>query len=78
MSLFDKFGRKIDYLRVSVTDRCNLRCVYCMPREGVRWGRYEDFQFWFQSYTSMIEVYPELRKVKRLKRLSQEIKSFQL
>jgi len=33
--LQDPFGRKIDYLRVSVTDRCNFRCGYCMPREGV-------------------------------------------
>lgn len=31
----DGYGRKIEYLRVSVTDRCNLRCVYCMPAEGV-------------------------------------------
>jgi len=33
----DAFGRRIDYLRISVTDRCNLRCVYCMPSEGVAW-----------------------------------------
>ncbi len=31
----DPFGRAIRYLRVSITDRCNLRCVYCMPSEGV-------------------------------------------
>ncbi|MDA8336561.1 MAG: GTP 3',8-cyclase MoaA [Peptococcaceae bacterium] len=31
----DKLGRRIDYLRVSVTDRCNLRCFYCMPEDGV-------------------------------------------
>ena len=31
----DHFGREINYLRVSVTDRCNLRCTYCMPEEGV-------------------------------------------
>jgi cyclic pyranopterin phosphate synthase len=31
----DTFDRSIDYLRISVTDRCNLRCVYCMPSEGV-------------------------------------------
>lgn len=31
----DGTGRKIDYLRISVTDRCNLRCVYCMPAQGV-------------------------------------------
>lgn len=35
MDLIDSFGRKIDYLRISVTDRCNLRCIYCMPEEGV-------------------------------------------
>jgi len=33
----DSFGRRIDYLRISVTDRCNLRCVYCMPPDGVPW-----------------------------------------
>lgn len=31
----DSFNRRIDYLRISVTDRCNLRCIYCMPAEGV-------------------------------------------
>ena len=31
----DQYGRKIDYIRISVTDRCNLRCVYCMPEQGV-------------------------------------------
>lgn len=30
---FDRFGRHINYLRISLTDRCNLRCVYCMPEE---------------------------------------------
>ena len=30
----DQFGRAIDYMRVSVTDRCKLRCVYCMPAAG--------------------------------------------
>lgn len=33
----DAFGRRVDYLRISVTDRCNLRCVYCMPAGGVPW-----------------------------------------
>jgi GTP 3',8-cyclase len=35
MALVDYFGRQINYLRLSVTDRCNLRCQYCMPAEGV-------------------------------------------
>lgn len=33
----DAFGRRIEYLRISVTDKCNLRCVYCMPEEGLPW-----------------------------------------
>ena len=33
----DPFGRSITYLRISLTDRCNLRCVYCMPKDGVQW-----------------------------------------
>jgi cyclic pyranopterin phosphate synthase len=35
--LLDRFGRQHTYLRVSVTDRCNFRCVYCMPAEGLSW-----------------------------------------
>jgi len=35
--LIDSYNRKLDYVRVSVTDRCNIRCVYCMPPEGVEW-----------------------------------------
>ena len=35
--LRDQFGRSIEYLRISVTDRCNFRCVYCMPEEGLPW-----------------------------------------
>ncbi|MCA9736425.1 MAG: GTP 3',8-cyclase MoaA [Gemmatimonadetes bacterium] len=35
--MVDGFGRRIEYLRISVTDKCNLRCVYCMPEEGLNW-----------------------------------------
>ena len=38
----DQFDRSIDYMRVSVTDRCNLRCVYCMPAEGVHCVAHSD------------------------------------
>lgn len=38
----DSFGRRIDYLRISVTDRCNLRCVYCMPPDGVAWKPHDE------------------------------------
>ncbi|HOD83207.1 MAG: Cyclic pyranopterin monophosphate synthase [Planctomycetes bacterium ADurb.Bin126] len=40
--MIDPFGRRIDYLRVSVTDRCNLRCVYCMPAEGLPLVSHDD------------------------------------
>lgn len=33
--LIDKYGRRIDYIRIAVTDKCNLRCFYCMPHEGI-------------------------------------------
>ncbi len=33
----DQFGRQIEYLRISVTDKCNFRCLYCMPAEGLQW-----------------------------------------
>jgi GTP 3',8-cyclase len=35
--MHDGFGRRVEYLRISVTDKCNLRCVYCMPEEGLPW-----------------------------------------
>lgn len=40
--LSDSFRRPIDYLRISVTDRCNLRCVYCMPTDGIHLMPHED------------------------------------
>jgi cyclic pyranopterin phosphate synthase len=41
-SLVDPFGRVHTYLRIAVTDRCNLRCVYCMPEQGVPWRPREE------------------------------------
>jgi len=38
----DGFGRRVEYLRISVTDKCNLRCVYCMPLEGLPWLKREE------------------------------------
>ena len=35
-NIVDKFGRTHDYLRISLTERCNLRCFYCMPEEGIQ------------------------------------------
>ena len=40
--MIDQYGRNIEYLRISVTDRCNERCLYCMPEEGVPLVTHED------------------------------------
>lgn len=40
--MLDRYNRKINYLRISVTDRCNFRCTYCMPAEGVKLMKHED------------------------------------
>ncbi|MEO6836342.1 MAG: radical SAM protein, partial [Candidatus Tumulicola sp.] len=40
--LTDGFSRAITYLRVSVTDKCNLRCIYCMPESGLAWLHREE------------------------------------
>ena len=39
--MLDQYRRNIHYLRVSVTDRCNLRCRYCMPADGVQWMEHD-------------------------------------
>ncbi len=41
-SLQDKFGRTIKDLRISVTDRCNFRCFYCIPDEKIVWKRKQE------------------------------------
>ena len=41
--MLDRFNREINYLRISVTDKCNLRCIYCMPVEGVPLRKHTDF-----------------------------------
>jgi cyclic pyranopterin phosphate synthase len=50
--LADAFHRAITYLRISVTDRCNLRCVYCMPEEGLPWINKADIL----SFEEIVEI----------------------
>ena len=52
----DQFGRRIEYLRISVTDRCNFRCLYCMPAEGLPWLPRADIL----SYEEIAAVVAEL------------------
>ncbi len=49
--LYDSFQRPINYLRISVTDRCNLRCIYCMPAKGVRLMSHRDILTYEEIYT---------------------------
>jgi cyclic pyranopterin phosphate synthase len=49
--LYDSFQRPINYLRISVTDRCNLRCIYCMPANGVQLMSHRDILTYEEIYT---------------------------
>jgi len=55
-ALLDQFGRTIEYLRISVTDRCNFRCRYCMPLDGLPWLPKADIL----SYEEITEVVAQL------------------
>ena len=57
--MFDRFNRKINYLRVSITDRCNLRCIYCMPEEGIALLDHKEIL----SYEKIVEVVKEAVKL---------------
>lgn len=49
--LTDTFGRKHNYLRISLTERCNLRCTYCMPAEGIQLSPKEHIMTYEEIYT---------------------------
>ena len=50
MKLIDRYGRKINYLRLSITDRCNMRCRYCMPAHGVEKVTHDDVLSYEELY----------------------------
>lgn len=58
-TLRDEFNRKIDYLRISVTDRCNSRCQYCMPPAGVTYKPHEEILS-FEEILNIAEVFVSL------------------
>jgi cyclic pyranopterin phosphate synthase len=57
--LVDSFGRHIEDMRVSVTDRCNFRCVYCMPEEGLQWLK-KDTLMSFEEITRLSQIAVQL------------------
>ena len=54
-TLVDNHGRPINYLRLAVTDRCNLRCFYCMPEDGIRYMPKKDL-LTFEEITRLISI----------------------
>lgn len=61
----DSYGRTIDYIRISITDRCNLRCVYCMPEEGVEPVSHEEILS-FDEIIRLTEIFASIG-IKKIK-----------
>ncbi|HOO87250.1 MAG TPA: GTP 3',8-cyclase MoaA [Synergistales bacterium] len=61
----DPYGRTLDYVRISITDRCNFRCLYCMPANGIAWIPHEDIMT-YEDIFFLVSVLSELG-VKRLR-----------
>src|SRR6266849_2408165 len=57
--LRDSFGRTVDSLRISVTDRCNFRCTYCMPEEGMVWMKKSDL-LTFEEISRLVGIFAHL------------------
>jgi cyclic pyranopterin phosphate synthase len=65
IAMLDRLHRSIDYLRVSITDRCNFRCAYCMPPEGVKLLKHEDI-LRYEEFIRVINILSKhgIRKVR--------------
>lgn len=61
----DCIGREINYLRISITDRCNCRCIYCMPEEGVELKRHDEILSFEEIYE--IAKYAVSRGINKIK-----------
>lgn len=57
--MLDRFKRNIHYLRISITDRCNLRCTYCMPAEGIKLKKHEEILS-FEEIEAIVRAAVEL------------------
>lgn len=55
----DRYDRKIDYVRISITDRCNLRCKYCMPEDGIKLLEHSDIL----SYEKILKICEAFTKI---------------
>lgn len=66
--MLDQFNREINYLRISVTDKCNLRCTYCMPEEGVPLKTHSDIM----RFEDIVNTAEEAAKLGIKRSVSQE------
>lgn len=57
--LLDSFGRAVNDLRISVTDRCNFRCTYCMPEEGMEWMKRNQLLS-YEEITHLVRIFSSL------------------
>src|SRR3989442_15643301 len=69
--LIDSYGRVADDLRISVTDRCNFRCIYCMPAEGLKWLAREDI-LRFEEIVRLAGIFVERYGVRTIPITSRE------
>jgi molybdenum cofactor biosynthesis protein A len=57
--LIDNHGRQINYLRMAITDRCNLRCLYCMPQQGLEWEK-RSALLTYEEIMRLLKIYAAL------------------
>src|SRR3979490_2773063 len=65
-ALRDSYGRVADDLRISITDRCNFRCIYCMPAEGLKWLKRDDI-LRFEEITRLARIFVERYGVRTIR-----------
>ena len=64
--LLDSYGRVADDLRISITDRCNFRCIYCMPAEGLKWLARDDL-LRFEEITRLARIFVQRYGVRTIR-----------
>jgi cyclic pyranopterin phosphate synthase len=64
--LRDSYGRIADDLRISITDRCNFRCIYCMPAEGLKWLKRDDL-LRFEEITRLARIFVQRYGVRTIR-----------
>src|SRR5258708_25985811 len=64
--LRDSYGRVADDLRISITDRCNFRCIYCMPAEGLKWLKRDDI-LRFEEIVRLARIFVERYGVREIR-----------